>query len=277
MASNVPKAAIPNVHRQAFRSLDEFVNTVSPDDVERYVQENKASWTGLTRKSSAEAYKLGREGWTKELPEALRIAESAISKVETDHTMPVFVPVFDVCGSDVDMGRYMSGEPECMVDYPLAQVVKAGRVITLCASMSVSGAVDAKSIVRQGQAVVALALALSQLGYAIEIWSDLTGKTYSDAYSVTRVLVKSADDVLDPERIMFALAHPAMLRVFTFAALMRFSSESKCNTTMQIPHNPIEDLPEGTLYLPAICSSSDVPDADAQLLKWLRQLEIVTD
>jgi hypothetical protein len=40
---------------------------------------------------------------------------------------------------------------------------------------------------------------------------------------------------------------------------------------------PVEDLPQGTIYTQNIRSSEDVPDADEQLVAWLRQLEIITD
>lgn len=258
--------------RQDYASLDDLVSNVRGSGVSRAAQ---AGYEFTHVHSASEAYTLAREGWSAELETSLAAAEDAIRKVETEHTLLTFVPTFDVSGCDVDVARYLSGEPECMVDYPLTPIVKAGRVITLCASISISAAVDTSSIIRRGQAITALALALSQLGYACEIYADLTGYS-SGKTSVIRTRIKSAHDVTDPERIMFALAHPAMLRVFGFAAIYK-QPDPDAADAKQRPRNPIEDLPDGTIYLPCLKSSRDVPDADTQLLAWLRQLEIVED
>lgn len=264
------------IHRQTFDSMAELLGKIDPDDVRQYVNQGH-KFTHV--ESASEALDLARNGWSDEMSATLSVADDAIAKVQTEHTLLTFVPTFDVQGCDVDLGRYLSGEPECMVDYPLTPIVKAGRVITVCASMSISGAVSTVAMIRRGQAVTALALALSKLGYALEVWVDLTGKPMggNGKTSVTRVLVKSAHDVTDPERLLFALAHPAMLRVFGFAALMLFGNETGCNSTWQTPQDPIQDLPAGTIYLPRVMSSSDVPDADKALTDYLRQLEIITD
>jgi hypothetical protein len=88
-----------------------------------------------------------------------------------------------------------------MIDYPMAPVVKAGKVITLCASVSVSGSVSAEAMVRRGQIVTALALALARMGYALEVYVDLHGQSSATANrSVTRTLVKTAERHYRPLR-----------------------------------------------------------------------------
>lgn len=216
---------------------------------------------------------LARSGWDDELPEALSVAESAVEKVNQEHTLQTFMPTFDVQGCDVDVARYLSGEPECMIDYPLTPIVKSGRVITLCASVCWSAAVESEAVIARGRVVTALALALSRLGYALEIWADWTVTGNWQTPGSVRVLVKSAHDVLDPGRLMFALAHPAMGR-----ALCAGADPNASGGIHGTPTNPPEDLPDGTIYLPAtLLGRDDAEHPERTLEQYLRLLEIVQD
>jgi hypothetical protein len=184
-------------------------------------------------------------------------------------------PVFDVSGDYVDVGRYLSGEPECMVDWPLQPTSAVGRVITLCAPVTWSGAVSDETIVRRGQVITALALALSRLGHNVELWADRTNTSHSGARRTKiRVLVKGANDVLDPAKVLFAYAHPSMLHglAWTYDRTWPQAFES---AVQRRPTDPDRDLPEGTIYLPALSSDHDVPDAHAALREFIAQLGLL--
>lgn len=275
-------------YRMTFSSLDELASVAEAHYEECDTtngSRDMVKFCGL-KESASEALELARIGWDNELPEALRLADAAVRKVEKEYELPVFTATYDFAGCEVDVARFLDDEPECMIDYPLTPIVKAGRVITLCASCAFSAAIRPDSILRRGHAVVALALALQDLGYAVEIWSDWTSQGSSDrtgdADSFTlRTLVKGPTDVLDPARLMFALAHPAMLRAITFAAAHEAPKMQQrkygIGSYYGYPSSPIEDLPAGTIYLPAVRSASDITDLDAQLVSYLRELEILTD
>src|SRR6266704_3583274 len=135
---------LPNdVTRLSFDSLADLAATaerhIIEGDVPRVILK-KPDWLGC--KDWQAGIALARDGWAEELTATLDVAESAIRKVEAEHTMDTFVPTFDVCGVDVDVARYLSGEPECMVDYPLTPIVKAGRVITLCVGSGISSVIS---------------------------------------------------------------------------------------------------------------------------------------
>lgn len=265
-------------------SFDELIAHVSNayesnEDVRVMADRHGSDFTGV--ENFAEALELARGGWSEATPEALSIAESAVAKVETERPMASFDPVWDVSGSVVDVGRYLSGEPECMIDFPLREIVKAGRVITLCASVSVSGAVSAESMQRRGAAIVGLAIALSRIGYEIEILADMTATGFDCRGLRIQTLIKSAGEPLDVERVMFALSHPAMLRSLAFAgvyyAIEKDDIRTRGYTTTGLgtPHDPIEDLPDGTIYLPCLLSGDDVPEPERFILDKLRELEIL--
>ena len=220
---------------------------------------------------------LAVNGWDEQSDVALQAASEAIDTVEKMVDMPSFKGTWGVSGCEVDVARYLEGEPENMIDYEMIQAPRNGRVITLCASGSVSWAVSRDTINRRGYIITALALALSRIGFATELWLDLSASGAGEAHM--RVLVKGPNDELDPARVMYAYAHPSMFRSIGFGIMHDLPEEWQekigVGSYYGYPLNPAHDLPEGTLYLPCLKTSGDVPDADQALLGYMRELGIV--
>lgn len=228
--------------------------------------------------SWGEAKDLAAHGWRDIETDALVIAESAVATVEREHDSMGFTPVWDTSGCEVDVSRYLSGEPENMIDYHMVEVPRNGRVITLCASVSVSGGIGGESLKRRGYGVAALALAMNSLGFATELWADLSASGGKCTGRI-RVLVKGTNDELDPAKVMFAYAHPAMLRTLCFAGMHRFPSGVRkaldVGSGYGSPTNPKEDLPEGTIYLPCVRLADGIPEPADMLRRHLADLGIV--
>jgi hypothetical protein len=261
-----------------YDSLDEFAEAAE----RRHGTDGRASdYSGQDRwagGSFRQALDYARVGWEAKLDETLAIAESAITMVEKDHTLKAFVPVWDVAGCEVDVARYLSGEPENMIDFPVTEVSKLGKVITLCASISASSAVSVEALTRRGQVLAAFAMLITRLGYSCELWIDQTCG-YSYTYS-QKVMVKGTNDTVDPSRIVAAFAHPTMLRQLSFSVedgVPEFWYRKALRTGRGTPKPPVRNLPEGTIYLPELCSDRDVPDADELLKDLLRQADLLVD
>ena len=226
-------------------------------------------WLGV--ESWDDAMTLARDGWADGVPAAETVARDAIQTVERELDALSFHPVWDVTGSEVDVGRFLAGTPENMIDYIPTPVPGQGRVVSLCFATAISVGISASTITRRGQGIAALAIALNALGFGFELWADSSVDFYrygGDAEVRTRTLVKGTNDELDPAKIMFAVAHPAMHR-----ALSMGIPERQCASG--IPLNPEEDLPDGAIYLPCIRSDKDVPQADVALRGYLRMLGII--
>lgn len=270
----VPVEGIPNLKRSTYQSLDDLA--------EATVRLAKESVYGQHRMAETEAYggewggnvtltgalELCRIGWEDQLTETLEIVESMVSKVEKAHDVDTFEPSWDVQGSDVDMGRYLSGEPENMISYPLVRTSKAGRVITVCATVGARAEIGPEDMMRRGQIVTAFALIVARLGYACELWADSTAThgRFGKMLSV-RTLVKGTNDALDPSRILYAYAHPSMLRAITF--VLRSAIWPDVGGTIS-PHH---DMPEGTIYM----DYHNNYDMDAELRKMLRQAGLLRE
>jgi hypothetical protein len=262
-------------------SLDAFADHIA--DVmakggELYQEDQRNFWSGA---SMADALNMAHTGWEEKLAETLNISESAVELAEREHEVMRFTEVaYDVCGDSVDIGRYLAGEPECMMDWPLQPTSAVGRVITLCASVSASGSVDSSDLIERGQVIAALALALSHIGHSIELWVDASSEASDGSGKTTRqrILVKGANDTLDPARILYAFAHPSMLRRLVFAGYMNDEDESRrLHPDSAHPVAPLEDLPEGTLYLRHLLTGTGAPNADQELKRYLGELGLLCD
>lgn len=266
--------------RSTYWSLDEYASEAERLSHESYFAfrlHDDDSWAGGTL---TDALNLAREGWQDKMPETLAIAESAVTSVFRVAEMDSWLPVHDVAGCDVDIARYLAGEPECMIEYPLQRVSKAGKVITLCASIGLSSRYSAEELVRRGQIVTALALALEQLGHNTELWVDWTSQAGGRTHG-HRILVKGANDVIDPARILYAYAHPSMLRRLCFANAHNLTARDRDHFGVSNhggygrPHDPYQDLPDGTIYMPSTLWIGTNNDPAAEITAKLRELELI--
>lgn len=210
---------IGGITRETFMSLAEFADTAE----ERYRGDLDAEpkpWSGYV--TMREALNLARHGWTEENQEAMAIAEDAVSVLERDGVMQSFnQPVWDVTGAQVDVGAYLAGTPECMIDYPVNPAKGKVPTVTIVKSFTFLSTMDDEEMRVHGRLVVALCLALERLGVPVEIWADRplnNANTHNGRY-YQRILLKAGDDYLDAGQLQFALIHPAMLRKLGFAVM----------------------------------------------------------
>jgi hypothetical protein len=132
--------------------------------------------------------------------------------------------VFAECGDEVDVGRYVTNEPECMMDFKVIQVPAAGRVVKIITNMGASCGLEAKSLFLRGAAAVILADVIEQAGLRSEIWIVSAATNYDHGYDY-RMLVKAADQPLELDQCAFSLASPAMFRRLMFRAFEQTESE----------------------------------------------------
>jgi hypothetical protein len=176
----------------------------------------RSSWAGA---SFEEAQRLGRDGWHVDLPDTdVRVGELR-ERAGLTRAVSALEPTWDVTGSEVDVGVYLSGVPECMVDAVPRSTSVRGRVVTFLVPATYASTTPHHYVANRGLALAALCSAIIAVGHSVEIWSgyaaDLPGEGRFSA--VARVI--AAGEPLDIGRLCFATAHPAMLRRLWFAVL----------------------------------------------------------
>ena len=215
-------------------------------------------WHGGVR-STEEAIRHARKGLADRVPDAMSIAESAVSTAEAQAELPAFTSFYDVSGSDVDVARFLAGEPENMVNYQMVMTPRVGRIITLVASISASASIQADTMWNRGVQTVALILALEKIGFQVELWTDMTASSgmHEGTQGCIRTRVKGPGQLLDVSQIMFAFAHPANFRVLHFAGMHLFPKplqrELGVGSHYGYPADPVEEMyPEGAIVLPSL-------------------------
>jgi hypothetical protein len=228
-------------------SWQEFVDAArAPDTIpDGQGRHNTGGWPGA---SWEEALRLARDGWTREVPEA-DVSVAALRERAGEEVMATqLVPVWDVTGSEVDVGAYLAGEPECMVDAAPQRISVRGRVVTFFVPAGYVNTTPHVSIHNRGMALAALCSAILAAGHSVEIWSGFCaylGKRR--CASVARVI--SAAEPFDLGRLIFVMAHPAFFRRLWFAA---WDSAPRSWAQLMSRHNYASP--------PYTCYPDDLPD-----------------
>jgi len=207
-----------------FNDLEHFWRT--GNDMEPTTHEHTSSrrsgrggrgddWGGTD--SWEEAYGYGINGWD----EGVTKMRKVLKCVKTDrHLFPSDEECeeYDVYGDEVDMGRYMGGEPECMVTQRVVET-QDGSHIKISVNCVASWTVATKSIIARGTAVCALVSKLEEEGYTTELIAyEFCNGAYGNGHqSLIEVPVKRPEDYLNEERVAMALGSSAMLRRGFFA------------------------------------------------------------
>jgi hypothetical protein len=227
---------------------------------------------------------LGRTGWESEVQDIIKVSEDTLETIEQTFDIQAWQSVYDVTGSDVDVDRYLSGQPENMISYVMMDTPRVGRVITLAINVGASGIVDPETITARGKNIVALVHALESLGLRTELYADLPAKGSNDyeVRSRTAIKVKSADETLDPAMVMFAFAHPAFMRGFMLTSMEaypeKFAKGLGVGGGYGIPTEGwgTELFPEGTIEISSnLTGVWDRSMAERFVIKHLRELGII--
>lgn len=231
-----------------------------------------------------------REGWRDAIPDA----DKLVAKIEADLGESMqndFVTLFDVSGAEVDMGRFMTGEPECMRESVPMKVKSTGRIIKIAVPVCYPAMVSADTVKRRGAAVMALVNAFTMHQHTVEVHAVIAieGRKRNDrkdrrlSYSI---VVQDADAPLDMGRIMYALAHPTMLRQLGFAAEHNEDDEAKRTFDIGGSYGHpsyaaiVDDLNinvENAIILPPLMSDYEW-DSEEKCVAWIRkQMEILNE
>lgn len=265
--------------RSTFYSLSEFADYCAPliPAFTSYGHPGSSWQFGEKGHKPSDAIDMARMGWETPMDDALTMVDDITTQM-LESTTEVFTPVWDVQGGSVDIGQFLSGEPECMIDYPPTQTIKDSRVVTMCVSISTSGAIGPESMIERGAAIAALAQIVASRGFNLELWADWTTGPCDGKTAHYRILVKSANDTIDLAKIMYAVANPSMLRVLGFTAMHGMPRDWQRALEVGCGYgsvcDPDHDLPEGTIYMNSSFGWEDY-DAKGEMLTALKALGII--
>lgn len=197
--------------QQTFESFDAFVaqSLVVPSDCRSSRRPGSSSFHGT--RTFEDAVEIARTGWPEGAARAVEIGASVASAVRDVINSKASSYAFDVAGQFVDIGRYLTGEPECFgTIVEDADSIKKP-VVKLVVNLSASACVSADSLIARGVAVVAAVDILEAVGRRVEVVAATAHHSYETHLEI-RVPVKAAGQPLDIDRLAFCLAHPSCYR-----------------------------------------------------------------
>ena len=163
--------------------------------------------------SFAEAVGIAKNGW-KQRPSS-KIANSVAANL-SEQEAPTYALQHDVVGGAVDVGAYMTGEPECMLAFVPQE---APKTVAITVNVIASAFVNKEQIQARGEAVYAAVVALRSSGYLVNLsWMTTTNaKENGKAWVVHHVPLSTSDRPMDEDKLAFWLQHPSALRRIQFA------------------------------------------------------------
>ena len=195
-----------------FDSLDDLVNTVQAVGfTDKNRQTCRADFTGIAKPEYALAK--ARDG----VPAGDSDPMDGVNLDSLSGMIEQPVLEYGVSGCSVDIGRYLTGEPECMLDFRV-QDVRSNRVVRVVSSWSVNADVTVDRLEHRGRQVMALIDAIDTAGLQSELWVEFL--TEANGYSYRcKVRIKSAGEVMDPDRVRYGMQDVSMYRVLMFRAM----------------------------------------------------------
>lgn len=179
----------------------------------------------------AGALKLAREGWGDGESKVKQLSQVLFDRV-SNQIEREFIQ-YDVEGSEIDVARYLDGEPECWQRFETRVTEGAGRrIVTIAYNCAASAGVSADVLLAKGAAVVALVELLEFAGHGVRviICDGQQGSMLTETY----VTVKEPDQPIDVSRIAFAVAHPATMRRLMFSVWEQFPPAVR--EAINVPH-----------------------------------------
>lgn len=200
-----------------FNSFDDILTyaegpSAMPDTSRASRRQGEVSFFGT--KDFASAIHQAKYGWPEGLRQIQKLADSIKTLVAAKATLKSDT-FYSTSGACVDVGRYLSGEPEDMLEFEMTE--SAGKkIFTVTLNVAASACVHADTLYNRGAAVIALVDLLEKAGYSCEIMA-VDPRERNGKLCVVRVPVKVAGQHLDQDRLAFAVASPSFLRRLLFS------------------------------------------------------------
>lgn len=231
-------------------ALDRLSDAHAPKrrDLSSINEEPKSSWDLNTDFKMAR--NMAAEGWRDKADELWKQVQALALKVD-----PGVQESFDVSGEAVDVGRYLSNEPECMFAQQITPLSTVSIVLNIAASCSAS----ATCLYNRGIAMAAVIHALQSSGRGVSLKVVEAVENYEGSIHTTEITLQDFGDYINPGRLAFWVAHPAALRRCIFRYNEQQSDELRerfgfyARSGYGTPTGfPKERLPEGSIYFPHI-------------------------
>lgn len=246
-------------------SLREFMSTVS-DRTVKY-DAGSGDWYGYTN-DVGEALAIAERGWQEVRPKVDQARSEIMGAVRQFVNVDV-VPTWQVAGGEVDIAEFLTGNPECMVTFPVTEQSTMKRSLRLVLDPGGCADVDGEQLATRGAAVATLLEVLQLLGFSLEVMlaSPVRGTIRGKVYTPV-IKANEAGTLVDIDNLMFACGHPAMLRRMIFTERLQHSGAMGSSVRLDVDALGLHDI--DLVMQRAEHRRGDEPDAGFQPVEWVR-------
>lgn len=208
---------INKIERVDFDSFDEFLQFMK-DSKGKGAERNDGSekydfkdWYGT--KTFDNAIEIAENGWS----EGANLIKDVLDKIKFLGKATTFSPIYQVSGESVDVGRFLSGEPENMLEWELIETT-GKKVVDIYFNVVASSGYSTTSLINYGSVCLSVVDYLESIGCRVNLYSyySFAENTSGTNKRMIRVKIKNANDSLNIATCAFAIAHPSMMRRFMF-------------------------------------------------------------
>jgi hypothetical protein len=208
-----------------------------------------------------EAKELAHSGWQKGIDKMRGFRSRLDVLVQAMSCERAKALRFAVSGEWLDIGRGLTGNPECWGAYDEVGEGRSDRVVTMAINLSCSASIGEEAIFARGAVCLAAVDLIEAAGYRVElkVGSCAVGDEGKFEYQVT---AKRASDPLDVDRLTFFLCHKSGPRRYGFACY-----EHLGRLTYGTPTRMLGTDDGKTVYVPELVSCNGL--SDSQLREWV--------
>lgn len=232
----------------------------------------------------AEAVNLGRTGWDGGT-ETIKRFKTTIEDLMRGQ-IPIPSRRYRMYGKKIDMGRFMSGQPDAFVqkyDRGIRRESFAPKILRVVVNITASGAISPETILRRGAALVVLVDTLERrrIRCSIDLVSCVATRLNGGNTLEYVVNVKRDSEFLSLDKLAYFTGHASALRRVMFSVAEHENDAVRrhfgIGTDMGGYGIPGEATERGDIYLPRMLSTADWSEGltIAWLTKTMREQGIV--
>ena len=192
---------------------------------------------------------LARGGWEFGIQRMREVRGRLEHLVRAAQTEKAQAMRFDLAGEWLDMGRAVTGNPECWGGFSDIGDAKADKVVTIMINVACMADVEEGPLFARGAVCLAAVDLIESIGHRVELRVGSCAENGEGKFEY-QVIAKQAGEPLDIDRLTFFLCHKSGARRYGFACYEHLGRTQSGQPVRMIGAD------ERVVYVPEISSSS---------------------
>lgn len=180
---------------------------------------------------------------------------------------------YDVEGAMFDIGRLVERVPETWMNFETVLVEGQPQYLRVVVNVICSGGISPKVILARGAVVCALIDLLEYAGRRVELTMACSDRAADGRHNLyTTAVIKRFDEPLDLPKVVYAIAHPTVLRRHIFSLLETLSATHRTQLSVPGGYGNCVDVPSderGDLYIPMMMYGETQWQNEQSAIAWI--------